>query len=340
MDDLIERPKFITDLKPGDHLIAFSVVRKLELRTKQNGQPYLMLELGDRTGRITAMLWDDAQSVSEKIAEGSIVKVKGTVSSYKDRLQLTLDRIRGALPEDHVDPTTFIPRGKQDSEALMTHLKETISEIQNVALRRLLDVFFGDADRLNRFCDAPGGKLWHHAYIGGLLEHTMALVEICKTMSTLYPDVHKDLLITGALLHDIGKLDEYGFESGYIDFTEEGRLWGHISIGAQHVRDAIEELEKSQAGFPDELKKQVIHLILSHQGKLEHGSPVLPMTLEAMILFYADEMDSKANALAHIMERDGGQGKTWSRFIQLLDRFIYLRRPDSESTREEPKLFS
>jgi 3'-5' exoribonuclease len=179
--------------------------------------------------------------------------------------------------------------------------------------------------------DAPGGKLWHHAYLGGLLEHTIAVVELCRTMAGIYPMVNRDLLMTGAILHDIGKIEEYGYGRGFIDFTDEGRLWGHISIGAQCVRAAIEELERED-GFPEELKTQVVHLILSHQGELEHGSPVLPQTLEAMILYYADEMDSKANALKHIIERDAKSGRTWSQYINLLDRFIYIGNPEDKSS--------
>jgi len=141
----------------------------------------------------------------------------------------------------------------------------------------------------------------------------------------------RDLLITGAILHDIGKIDEYGFDQGFIDFTDEGRLWGHISIGAQRIRTLIEEMEKKE-GFSPELKKQLIHLILSHQGELEHGSPVLPATIEAMILYYSDEMDSKANALKHIIQRDSEPGRKWSQYVNLLDRFIYLKDNRDAST--------
>ena len=158
---------------------------------------------------------------------------------------------------------------------------------------------------------------------------TARFVEYCRS---------RDLLITGAILHDIGKLDEYGYDEGFIDFTDEGRLWGHISIGAQRIRTVIEEMEKEES-FPAEMKKQLIHLILSHQGKLEHGSPVLPATMEAMILYYADEMDSKANALKHIIERDSEPGRRWSQYINLLDRFIYLKPPPENDPSPSESLF-
>ena len=148
-------------------------------------------------------------------------------------------------------------------------------------------------------------------------------------MCNRYPTADRDLLLTGAVLHDIGKVEEYSFDMGYIDYSDTGRLWGHISIGAQRIRSFIEEMEQEK-GFPEELKKNVIHLILSHQGELEHGSPVLPATLEAIILYYADEMDSKANAIKHIIDRDKAPGKKWSQYIHLLNRFIYLGDEDFE----------
>jgi len=152
-------------------------------------------------------------------------------------------------------------------------------------------------------------------------------------MSELYPFCNRDLLLTGALLHDIGKIDEYGYDKGFIDFTDQGRLWGHISIGAQLVRKAVEDIEESSS-FSEELKKNIIHLILSHQGEYEHGSPVLPKTLEAIILYYADEMDSKANAFQHIIERDSEPGKRWSKYIRLVDRFLYLNQGEDDVVEE------
>ncbi|MFH1941919.1 MAG: HD domain-containing protein [bacterium] len=325
---MTERSKEIKkarELKPGEKVTSFFVVRKKELKTKADGTPYLLLGLGDDTGRITATLWDDAKSVYETIGVGDIVKVRGTVMTYRDALQLSVEKIRKSEPSDHVDAKNFIPQGEIDRDALMIRVNETIASIQSPPLKRLLQHVFVDSQWIERFNEAPGGKLWHHAYIGGLLEHTLAVVQICETMARLYPKADRDLLITGALLHDIGKIEEYRYDQGFIEYTDEGRLWGHISIGAQRIRTTIEEIEKTEDAFPQELKKQILHLILSHQGKLEHGSPVLPATLEAIILYYADEMDSKANAVQHIVERDSEPGRRWSQYINLLERFIYLK---------------
>jgi len=320
------KTKTIRELEPGEQITSFFVIRKMELKTKRDGSPYLLLGLGDSTGRISATLWENAKSGYDSFKVGDIVKVKGNVLTYNDTLQISVERIRKAEPSDRIDVKEFVQKGKIDIETLSGSFNDTIESIRNTHLRKLLRKIFDNPQFFNQFRDAPGGKLWHHAHLGGLLEHTMAVVKVCETMSQLYPKTERDILITGALLHDIGKIEEYGYDQGFIDFTDEGRLWGHISIGAQRVRAIIEEIEKEE-GFPGELKKEILHLILSHQGKLEHGSPVLPQTLEAMILYYSDEMDSKANALLHIIERDSEPGRQWSQYIQLLDRFIYLKNP-------------
>ena len=320
--------KTIRDLAPGDKITGFFIVRKKELQTKKDGAPYLRIGLGDNTGRISATIWDNAKAVYETFNVGDIVKVKGSVVTFRDSIQLSVARIRKAEPSDGVEKETFLKKGEIDTDALFRQLIQKTESVKNPHLRRLLERIFKNPEWEKRFQEAPGGKLWHHAYLGGLLEHTMAVVEVCETMARLYPMADRDLLIAGAILHDLGKLDEYGYDQGFIDFTDEGRLWGHISIGAQKVRSIIEELEKEE-GFPDEPKKQIIHLVLSHQGKLEHGSPVLPQTLEAIILYYADEMDAKANALKHIIERDKEPGRKWSQYVNLLERYIYLKDDDS-----------
>ena len=321
--------KTINDFKPGEAVTAFFVIRKIEMKTKKNGDPFISIEFGDSTGRISGNIWDDAPSIYELTRVGDIVKVKGSVITYHDSLQLSIERLRKAEPSDNVKPMDFVKKGDIDVEAMTRQLDQTIDSIETLDLNKLLQNIFGSQKIKEAYLAAPGGKLWHHAYTGGLLEHTLSIVRICETMAEQYPSVNRDLLITGALLHDFGKIDEYGFDKGFIDFTDEGRLWGHISIGAQRVRSVIEQMEKEE-GFSPELKRQILHLILSHQGELEHGSPVLPATLEAIILYYADEMDSKANAFQHIIQRDSEPGKNWSKYIPMIERFLYLGKANKE----------
>ncbi len=323
MDDAKGGMKNIKDLRAGETVTGYFVVRKIEIKTKWDGSPYLLLSLGDSTGRISSTVWNEVKKLYDSIRVGDVVKVMGRVVTYKDSLQLSLERIRKASESEKIDKRNFVKRGSLDIEELWRNLIKKVESIKEPNLKGLLNRVFKNSELVNRFKEAPGGKLWHHAYLGGLLEHTMAVVEVCETMVRLYPDVDRDVLIAGALLHDIGKIDEYGYDDGFIDYTDEGRLWGHISMGAQMIRSTIDEMEKEE-GFPVELKKHIIHLILSHQGELEHGSPVVPATLEAIILYYSDEMDSKANALKHVIERDIEPGRRWSQYIRLMDRFIYL----------------
>ncbi|MBN2417194.1 HD domain-containing protein [bacterium] len=328
----------IGSLKPGDKVLDFFVIRKAELKTKKDGNPYLVLNLGDASGRITATLWDDASRHYETFREGTIVKIQGSVRTYGEALQLTVERIRKAEAADGVSPADFVPRASCDVESLFALLVEKTGTVKNPHLRSLLEAVFLNEETGRRFREAPGGKLWHHAYSGGLIEHTLSVAAVCEAMCLQYTGIDRDLLITGALLHDIGKIEEYTFDRGFIDFTDAGRLHGHITIGARMIEQRIVELQQSGA-FPEELKNLVIHLILSHQGELEHGSPVLPATLEAIVLYYADEMDSKANAIQRIIERDSASGKKWSQYINLLDRFIYLGSGSDDDQEPPSTLF-
>jgi len=329
MNDSFTSFKILHNVKPGDKITSFFVIRKIELKSRKDGSSYLHLELGDASGRITANLWDDIENQYAEFQPGVIVKVNGTVQTYKSIIQLSINKIRKCDDKDNVEPAMFIPSKGQDISYLIQKLNEKIDSVKDKYLHLLLEKIFSDDKIIASFSRMAGGKLWHHAYVGGLPEHTLSVASVCETMAAQYPEVNRDMLITGALLHDIGKIFEYSFDKGFIDFTDYGRLVGHISIGAHFVADIIDEINKDTP-FPDEIKYQVMHLILSHQGKFEHGSPVLPATIEAMILYYADEMDSKANALTHIIERDGGKGRQWSQYITLLDRFIYL--PNNQET--------
>ena len=274
--------KRIREFKPGDRITGFFIVRKKELKTKKDQSPYILLELGDRSGRISCTLWDNVKSFYDAINVGDMVKVKGTVIVYNDSQQISVEKIRKAKPEDKVTEKDFLRRGNVEIETLKHRLKTIVESVRNPSLKSLLQHFFNNSEWLDRFAEAPGGKLWHHAHIGGLIEHTVAVAEICDSVARLYSAVDRDLLITGAILHDIGKIDEYRLDQGFIDYSDEGRLWGHISIGFQQVKAVIEQIETREE-FSEETKKVLLHMILSHQGKHEQGTPVLPMTLDSSL---------------------------------------------------------
>jgi 3'-5' exoribonuclease len=325
---------WIKDLKPGTEVVDFFVLRKKELK-EYNGQKYLKLELGDPSGRIDAVLWEKAEESYSEAETGEIVKVKGMAITYKDGLEIKIEKLR-KVKEGESDPLDFLPRSQVALEVLFEKFKGKSESITNPHLKRLMDLILEDNKLIDKLKYAPGAKLWHHSYLGGLLEHTLKVVEFCEKAADLYELVDRDLLITGALLHDIGKIYTYSI-TGFIDFTDEGRLLGHIVSGDEIVRQKIRKVEN----FPQELALQLRHLILSHQGQLEFASPVVPQTLEAIILYYADEMDAKAGAFTEIIMRDRQSriGKKWSDWVPLISRYIYLGdemvKPISPSSEEE-----
>jgi len=317
----------ICDFRPGQKVTDFFIVRKKEIRTKhESSEIYLSLELGDASGRIFGSLWKNVKEAYSELKEGEPAKVRAMVIDWKGRPHLNIERIRPVSAHDKVDLDRFVPKAIADIESVLLEISRLVDNVQNASLKCLLKSFFDDGVFLSAFRNAPGGKLWHHCYAGGLAEHTLAIAKIALQMANFYPRVQKDLLLTGALLHDIGKVREYEIK-GFIDFSDEGRLQGHIAIGYHLVADHIEKIED----FPKSLRDQVLHLVLAHQGKLEQGSPVTPMTREALVLYYADELDSKLNAFERIFERENEAGKKWSQYVKLLDRYLYFGDSDVET---------
>jgi 3'-5' exoribonuclease len=319
--------KLIEELRAGDLVVSFFVIRRKEIRTKRDSaETYLSLELADRSGRIGASIWEDSANpdlqfdeLRDALQVGDVVKVQGKVVSYRDRLYLNVERLRKSTEADSIDFTRLVPTSERDPEEMWSELERMVASVESMPLRQLLKQIFSNPEIKQRFMETPGGKQWHHAYVGGLLEHTLAVTAICDRLASLYDGVDRDLLVTAALLHDIGKIRSYQTFPTF-DFTDEGRLLGHIVIGSQMVAESIGRI----GDFPEEMAKQLQHLILSHQGKLEQASPVVPMTLEALILYYADELDSKANAFLRIRKREKRPGTRWSSYVNLIARHLYF----------------
>ncbi|TET68288.1 MAG: HD domain-containing protein [Candidatus Zixiibacteriota bacterium] len=239
---------------------------------------------------------------------------------------MKVERLRKAK-EEEIDLSHFLPASERDLDSLYDEFKEAVSSIQNSHLRSLLELLLKDSSVTEKLKVTPGGKLWHHASVGGLLDHTLRVVQVCEKAASMYELVDRDLLITGALVHDIGKISSYSAR-GFFDYTDEGRLIGHIVSGNELIDRKIQMIED----FPSELALRLKHLVLSHQGQLEFASPVVPMTLEAIILHYADDMDAKADAFSHIIKTQKSRGKRWSDWVNLINRYIYLG--EEEETEE------
>jgi len=308
---------FVKDLKPGLEVTEFFVLRKKELK-EFDGQRFLKLELGDKSGRIDAVIWEDIDQAYANAEVGEMVKVKGWVTTYKEMPQLKVDKIRKAKKEE-INWVDFLPVTDRDFNLLSEDFKNIVHTVRNPYLKRLLELLMEDLSFMDKFKRAPGGKLWHHAKVGGLLEHTLKVASICEKAAEMYDLVDRDLLITGALVHDIGKVSSYSAD-GFFDYTDEGRLLGHIVSGDELIEGKIQIIQD----FPQDLALKLKHLILSHQGQLEMASPVVPQTIEAIILHHADEMDAKADAFSHVIKTQKIKGKRWSDWVHLINRFIYL----------------
>ncbi len=312
--------------KIGERITRFFVIKDIEMRTKKtDNQPYLVLELGYDKGRIWSNIWENTEDFLEEYNTGDVVKIQGVLDQYKEQTQIKIDKIRKSVASDDVRPDEYLPSYSGDISILEKELSQSVKSIKNRHLNILCDSVLLKGDFSKRFCVAPGGKLWHHGYIGGLLEHTLAVTKICDIVAAHYDYINADLLHAAALLHDIGKADTYTI-TPYIDYTDEGRLTGHIVIGYEQVKNEIRSIE----GFPEELSKQLLHLILSHQGELEKASPVVPMISEGIILHYADEIDSKLNAMKRIADDQKTDRNRWSNYVNLLDRFLYFGEADAE----------
>ena len=281
----------------------FLVLAKQQRTTKQN-KAYLNLMLGDKTGPIEARVWELTDPrITKDFNRGDMVKVRGSISRYEDRAQMKVDQLRKAQAGE-ADKLDMLPATSQDVGALWRQLEASVESLANPDLKRLLHALLADTELAQAYREAPAARQLHHAWLGGLLEHVVSLLGLADRVAAHYPLIDRDLLITGVILHDIGKIRELEWETGF-DYTVEGILLGHIQMGVDLVEKTIEGLP----GFPDRLRTLVLHMILSHHGKLEFGSPKLPMIPEALVLNFVDDLDAKMQAVASEFEKSAREGR-------------------------------
>jgi 3'-5' exoribonuclease len=286
------KPHYVADLKDGQVVTSLFLVREKEIRTSaRTGSSWLQLDLTDRTGSISAKMWDNFAALAGTFARDDVVHIRGRVKLYNGQKELTLEQVT-PVAEREYDLADFLPHTKHDVEKLYMQLNAAIAAMRNPWLQRLLKSVVEDPAIAPKLKRAPAAMTMHHAFVGGLLEHVVSLIELSRGIAGHYPELDPDLLLAGVVLHDIGKIDELQYARG-IDYTTGGRLLGHITIGAGMVREKIRAI----AGFPAPLATLVEHLILSHHGTHEFGSPALPQTREAVALHFLDDMDSKMAAM-------------------------------------------
>ncbi|HEX4426760.1 MAG TPA: OB-fold nucleic acid binding domain-containing protein [Terriglobales bacterium] len=294
---------------------TFVVVNK-QVKPKKTGEPYLALTLGDRCGQIEAKMWDNVEEVLDAFEQDDFLKIKGLINKYKNRFQLTIHKIR-KLGDSEIDFSDYLPKTTKNIDELWQTLAGFVASFKNPHLKALVEAFMNDPVIAQAYRNAPAAKTLHHAYIGGLLDHVVSLTTSCDLVSRNYPQINRDLLLTGAFLHDIGKIHELTYNRSF-SYTTRGQLLGHMII-------ELEMLQAKLAGlpnFPSELKVLVEHLIISHHGQYEFGSPKLPMFPEAMLLHYMDDLDSKMESMRAQFEREGSMDSAWTGYNPSMGRSL------------------
>ena len=288
---------FISDCSQQENKVIIStfVVINKQVKPKKTGEPYLALTVGDRTGQIEAKMWDNVEDAIDGFEQDDFVKIKGLINKYKNRFQLTIHKIR-RLAEPDIVFDDYLPKTKKNIDELWQTLVRYVAGFQDSNLRTLVQLFMNDPEIAVPYRTAPAAKTLHHAYIGGLLDHVVSLFRSCDLVSQNYPQINRDLLMTGAFLHDIGKIHELTYNRSF-SYSTRGQLLGHMIIELEMLQAKIALIPQ----FPAEMKTLLEHLVISHHGQYEFGSPKLPMFPEALMLHYLDDLDSKMElSLIHI----------------------------------------
>ena len=310
----------------------FLVAEKHLFKTKE-GKPFLKLILMNRTGRIEGTLWDNAEATYSRYAHGQIIRIRGTVIVYRDELRIRLQSL-SPVPEEEVRIEEYLPSSHRDMKEMEDELHRIIRNIRNPFIRRLLEAVFRDPDIWEPFSRAPAAKSVHHAYRGGLLEHSLSLANLVRLISKNYPFLNEDLMLAGALTHDLGKAWELSPELGF-EYTDQGRLLGHIVLGLDIMEKKIAAIPK----FPTSLALQIKHLVASHHGELEFGSPKEPVTLEAFCLHALDNMDAKLAGIFEYVQQQARPDERWTDFHRIHQRYFYVPEnfPEADTSAATPE---
>lgn len=328
---MADKKTFIKDIREKEHVTGTFLVTRKESGVSKNGKAYLTLKIMDSTGELEARVWDEAEELGRKFQKNDVVNLKGFAVAYQGGVQVNISAI-SALKEGDYSIRDFLPASRKDPKKMMEELDRIISSIKDVHVKALLDSIFDDRELRASFMDAPAAKTMHHPYLGGLLEHVLSICGLADKAVEHYGSViNRDLLIAGAILHDIGKIYELSFKRSF-DYTDEGRLIGHITLGVELIDKKIAGMK----GFPRELAVMLKHMLLSHHGHLEFGSPKRPKTIEALMLYYLDDLDAKINAIMTLKD-NSRDGEPWTPYQKLFERYIYTGEYNSAEQNAQPE---
>ena len=311
------KQKFAEDFKPGEQIDEIFIVSEKNISHKQDGSPYIRVKFTDKTGNLGGVIWDNVDDLEKSFEKKDYVRIKGKTTEYKNKVQVTvIDIIK--YPDSLISPEHFLPTSSRNLKDLAGRMNKVIETVTDKYLKLLLDAFWSDEEFVKAFNIAPAAKKMHHAYLGGLLEHSLSMALLANNvMKGHYRSVNKELLLTGCILHDIGKIREFEYEK-IIDYSIEGRLLSHIIIGVQMLDEKIASIPD----FPKETALLLRHMIVSHHGIREFGSPEPPKTLEATILHQLDDLDSRVIAIRTFMEDDKSDNP-WTPYHNLLERHFF-----------------
>ena len=331
--------RYVNQLVNGDSVDDAFLVADKQLRANRQGNLYLNLELRDKTGTVGARLWNATESLARLFEPGDFLHVRGKTQVFQGSLQIILNHLEVVDPSQ-IEPEDFLPQSTQNIAKLMARLREVLLGMNNPHLRALVECFLIDDDFVRKFTTAPAGIKNHHAYQGGLVEHVVNLLNVAGRITEFYPELDRDLLLTGIFLHDIGKVDELSYDRAFA-YTDEGQLVGHLVMGVEMLGKKVARCtELTGEPFPPELLLRLKHMIVSHHGSYEFGSPKLPMTLEAVALHYLDNLDAKLHTFGREIRDDPSRDSSWTPFQQSLGRRLFKGTPQRRRKRrsEAPSL--
>lgn len=321
--------KKIKEIREKDQVVGTYLISKKDVGVSKTGKAYLTLRIMDSTGEMEARVWDDAEAVARGFDKNDVVSLKGYAVAYQGGVQVNVSSV-SALKEGAYTMRDFLPASKRPPEEMLVELDAVIAAVSDVHIKALLEAIFNDVDIRGRFSTAPAAKSMHHPYLGGLLEHVLSLLGLAGKVAGHYGSlIDRDMLIAGAMLHDIGKIDELSYERAF-EYTDAGRLLGHITIGIELVDKKIEGI----ADFPAQKAVLLKHMLLSHHGTLEFGSPKRPKTMEAIVLSYLDDLDAKVTAVKTLIEDGPDDGTGWTPYQRMFERYIYKGAPRRLETGE------
>lgn len=326
---------FIADIKDGQNIADSFLVKSMHRAETKAGKPYLNLNLMDKSGEIVGRVWEQADKWEPLCPQGALVQITAQCQSFRGTLQLNISQIN-RQNESQLNMADYVPASPYDINEMRLEFMKLARSVTDANIRKLLLKFFNDDEFMAIFSKAPAAKAMHHAYIGGLLEHTLGVARLADQVAPLYPGLDHSLLMAGAMLHDIGKVVEFDFSAFPADYSDQGRLMGHMVLGVEMVSQKIAQLKN----FPADLTVRIKHLILSHHGRYEFGSPTLPMLSEGFVLNFIDDLDAKMNTIEGVRAKMQDPGYQWSDYQRPLERFLFIKgheEPPPPTTPHETK---